>query len=86
MIERYFLDHPRAVGETYGGHLKTAGFFGLRMVGGGIACMIHGLLPALFVKTGSSTVRNLYAQMQPRSERAAMSQIPPPNFLPEYEI
>ena len=28
MIDRYFRDHPRSVGETYFQHLQTAGGFG----------------------------------------------------------
>ncbi|CAH0350479.1 MAG: DUF6356 family protein [Pseudomonadota bacterium] len=86
MFQTFFLDHPRRVGETYWGHAHTAGSFGVRMVIGGVACMIHGLLPAFFVKTGSTTVRNLYGEMQPRSERASRAEMPPLQFLPEYEI
>lgn len=86
MFQKLFLEHPRNVGETYLGHMHTAGSFGIRMVFGGVACMIHGLFPTLFVKTGSSTVRNLYGQMQPRAERASQASRPAPQFLPEYEI
>ncbi len=85
MFQSFFLDHPRRVGETYWGHAHTASSFGARMVIGGVACMIHGLLPNVFVKTGGTTVRKLYGEMQPRSERAA-GIVPPPQFLPEYEI
>lgn len=86
MFQRLFLDHPRHVGESYVGHLHTASSFGIRMIAGGIGCMIHGLLPAAFVKTGSNTVRKLYGEMQPRSERASKAVMPAPQFLPEYEI
>jgi hypothetical protein len=39
MISRLFTDHPRAIGETYGEHARTAWSFGWRMTLGGIACM-----------------------------------------------
>ena len=51
-----FTDHPKSVDETYGEHLVMASSFGLRMILGGIACLIHGLLPFLFVKTGSQQI------------------------------
>lgn len=86
MLGRLFLDHPRHVGESYIGHLHTAGSFGFRMIAGGIGCVIHGLIPAAFVKTGSNTVRELYSEMQPRSERASTAAMSAPQFLPEYEI
>jgi hypothetical protein len=56
-------DHPASVGETYGEHLRHATGFGLRMVLGGLACIAHGILPFLFVRTGSKQVTTLHQQM-----------------------
>ena len=53
---KLFTEHPASVGETYGEHLVMASGFGFRMILGGMACLIHGLLPFLFVKTGSSQI------------------------------
>jgi hypothetical protein len=58
-----FTDHPASVGETYGEHLAAAGGFGLRMILGGMACLLHGLLPFLFTRTGSSTIALLHDRM-----------------------
>jgi hypothetical protein len=58
---RPFTEHPATVGETYLEHLLFAGTFGCRMLGGGLACCIHGLLPFLFVRTGSSVLLDLHA-------------------------
>jgi hypothetical protein len=55
MMKNAFTDHPAAVGETYGAHLAMASGFGVSMILGGLACLVHGLLPFLFVKTGSRT-------------------------------
>ncbi len=58
-----FTDHPASVGENYVEHLGSAGFFGTRMVLGGLACMLHGLLPFLFVRTGRQTIELLHDRM-----------------------
>ena len=63
MIRKAFTEHPASVGETYGQHLVHACSFGVRMVLGGFACMLHGLLPFLFVRTGSRQIQTLHGQM-----------------------
>ena len=60
---RIFTDHPQSVGESYGEHLMMAGGFGVRMVLGGMACLIHALLPFLFVRTGSVQISALHETM-----------------------
>lgn len=77
MLDR-FTSHPASVGETYAEHLVAASGFGLRMIIAGLACMLHGLLPFLFVKTGSRCVDALHKQMvtkriKPASDDAATS-------------
>ncbi|PKB19337.1 hypothetical protein B0I00_1568 [Novosphingobium kunmingense] len=74
-IAKLFTDHPASVGETYGEHLAMATGFGLRMVLGGLACMVHGLLPFLFVKTGSKQITTLHSTMVANRNRKAMSAI-----------
>ena len=63
MIKAWFTVHPRSVGETYGEHLRAAAGFGFAMIGAGLACLLHALLPFLFVRTGSETVRRLHQRM-----------------------
>jgi hypothetical protein len=58
-----FTSHPNTVGETYSEHLATATGFGGRMIVAGLACMLHGIFPFLFVTTGSRTVRHLHEVM-----------------------
>ena len=55
-IRRLFVEHPASVNETYLEHMGVATSFGSRMIVAGVACMIHGLLPFLFLTTGSRTV------------------------------
>ena len=63
MIERFFILHPRSVGETYGEHLMTAAGFGTTMVAAGLACLVHAVIPGLFAKTGSTAITRLHDRM-----------------------
>lgn len=70
MIDRFFLSHPRSVNESYAAHAGTALGVGARMIGGGLAAIVHGLVPALFQTTGSRTIKSLYARLDDRHEGA----------------
>ena len=63
LIKRLFVEHPHTVGESYFEHLQAASGFGSRMILSGIACLLHGLLPFLFVRTGSAAVTELHDRM-----------------------
>lgn len=62
-ITRPFTEHPASVNETYLEHLASASGFAFRMIVAGVACLLHGLFPFLFVTTGSSTIRELHERM-----------------------
>jgi hypothetical protein len=62
-LSRAFIDHPASVGESYGEHLCRAACFGTRMVFAGFACLIHGVFPFLFVRTGSRAISELNDRM-----------------------
>lgn len=83
-----FLAHPKAVGETYLEHGATAARFGLTMIAGGAACLLHAVVPALCTNSASERVKRLYSQMRARqpgfaSQRPAFDD---PAWRPEYEI
>lgn len=85
MWRKLFLEHPEAVGESYGEHLRMAASFGVPMILGGLACLAHGLVPALFRSTGSATVRRLHARLSACPHRGAAyagSARPDPASLP----
>jgi hypothetical protein len=63
-LHRLFTEHPESVGETYGEHMVRASCFGGRMVVAGLGCMVHALLPFIFVRTGSRAIDELHARMQ----------------------
>jgi hypothetical protein len=88
MFDRLFLSHPESVGESYAEHLAVAGRFGAKLVVGGIACIVHAIVPGLFVRTGSETVKALYGEMTARqpafaNRRPAYRE---PEWQLEYEI
>lgn len=62
-LQKLFTEHPASVGETYGEHLVMATGFGARMILGGLACLLHGIFPFLFVKTGSAQIATLHERM-----------------------
>jgi hypothetical protein len=69
MSHNPFTHHPREVGESYGEHFANAGRFGLRMIGGGIACIVHAIFPFLFVNKGSETVKGLHTKLAERVDK-----------------
>ncbi len=60
---RAFSEHPASVGETYSEHMGRAACFGGRMIAAGVACLVHALLPFLFVHTGSRAIGELNERM-----------------------
>ncbi|MGP8034561.1 MAG: DUF6356 family protein [Steroidobacteraceae bacterium] len=77
---RAFTEHPASVGETYSEHMGRAACFGLRMIGAGVACLVHALLPFLFVRTGSAAIAELNDRMVVNRRRAAPTASTP--YLP----
>ncbi|MCY4565829.1 MAG: DUF6356 family protein [Gammaproteobacteria bacterium] len=62
-------DHLQEVGETYPQHLIKASGFAATMLAGGVACLVHALLPFLFVRTGSNCIRRLNEEMVQNRKR-----------------
>lgn len=62
-LRTYFTAHPESVGESYVEHMGTAFSFGGRMLFGGLACLVHGLFPFLFTRTGSAMISRLHDEM-----------------------
>jgi hypothetical protein len=50
-MSNLFTQHPNAVNESYWEHFCFALRFGLKMLGGGLAAVVHAVLPFLFVST-----------------------------------
>lgn len=71
MFTRLFLEHPRSIGESYLEHQRCALRFGLSLLVAGMACVVHALIPGLFVRTGSDAIARLNGQMIARRARTA---------------
>jgi uncharacterized membrane protein YgaE (UPF0421/DUF939 family) len=69
MADNLFTKHPHEVGESYSQHFGVALRFGLRMIGGGLACFVHAIFPFLCERTGSETVRSLNASLCKRVDK-----------------
>ena len=69
-----FTAHPHSVGETYLGHGVFACRYGAKMAAGGIAALLHGILPFLFQTTGSRITRELAASLDESAARAARNE------------
>lgn len=65
-MNNIFTTHPQSLGETYGEHSKEALFCGFIMIVSGFACMVHALLPFLFLKTASRNVSYLSQRFEKR--------------------
>lgn len=70
MIERLFLAHLHDIDESYTQHAGHAFYIGLRLLWSGFACLVHGLLPGLFMKTASNTLADIEQLMARRRELA----------------
>lgn len=63
--------HLDTVHESYLQHLCFAVRFGLRMMGGGLAAIIHAICPAVFESTASRTLFALHDEVRARQAKAA---------------
>ncbi|MEM8766290.1 MAG: DUF6356 family protein [Pseudomonadota bacterium] len=67
-LRRLLLEHPRDIGESYGEHAGHALTIGLKMIGAGLACLVHAVLPGLFVRTATTTVDDIQGLMVRRTD------------------
>jgi hypothetical protein len=81
MIDRLFQEHPKSLGMSWAEHGAGAMVIGARMVGAGLACIVHAAVPALFTQTAGRTIMSLHDHMVSRKAGAAN-----PNAWPDYEI
>lgn len=74
-MKNIFTEHPHSINETYPQHFKFASLFGIKMIIGGLACLMHAIFPFLFKNTGSNFLmrmtHNFIARMPTIEGRAA---------------
>ncbi|TQV80835.1 DUF6356 family protein [Denitrobaculum tricleocarpae] len=62
-MKTLFTEHPNSVNETYGQHMVMSASFGVAMLCGAFAAMVHAVFPFLFEKTGSAIITRLHDRM-----------------------
>ena len=62
-MPRPFTDHPDSVGETYLEHMGQAWGFAATMATGALCCLLHGVFPFAFQKSGSRRIIELHERM-----------------------
>jgi len=67
-LHRLFLSHPETVDETYGEHFSFALGFSLRLIGAGLAALVHAIIPCLFETTASRMIREMNARIVSRAQ------------------
>lgn len=81
LADSLFTEHPRSLGMSWAGHAAGAVRIGAQLIGAGLACMVHAIVPGWFTGTAGRTVTSMYEHMTQRRAGAAN-----PNDWPEYEI
>jgi len=71
-LQRLFLSHPATVDETYGEHFLFALGFALRLLGAGLAALIHAIIPCLFEHTASRMIREMHDRITSRAHEPAV--------------
>ncbi len=66
-MSNLFTKHPTDINETYWQHMCFAAKYGAHLIGAGLACIIHGIFPFLFMRTASQTIENLQKKCQNRN-------------------
>lgn len=84
MLKRLFIDHPKAVNETYMQHFCTSMSFSMKLLKAAAACFIHALVPGLCIKTGSKAITELHVRMVEFRIKGSSEAVP--NEHPEDSI
>jgi hypothetical protein len=60
------------MGESYWTHAKFALAIGFRMLGAGVACIIHAIVPELFKTTASTQAQQVLVLMASRRRSSSL--------------
>ena len=64
MLGRLFVDHPRSLGLSWFAHGAGALKIGFKLIGAGLAALVHGVVPGLFTDTAGRIVTETYHYVQ----------------------
>jgi hypothetical protein len=80
-VTSLFTEHPRSLGMSWLGHGVGAAKIGATLVGAGLACFVHAIVPGWFTQTAGRTVARIYDDIKQRNAAAAN-----PDEWSDYEI
>jgi hypothetical protein len=75
MLRKLLFEHPEEIGESYSEHASHALWIGLQMIGAGLACLLHAIVPGLCICTASRTVSAITDLMHAREAKANIAPI-----------
>jgi hypothetical protein len=81
VIGRLFVEHPRSLGLSWAAHGGGAVVIAVKLVGAGLACLVHAAVPGWFSQTAGKTVERMHGHMMQRKAGASN-----PENWPDYEI
>ena len=81
VVHRLFVEHPRSLGMSWSKHGAGAILIGTTLVGAGLACLVHAVVPGWFTQTAGKTITRMHYHMMRRKADAAN-----PENWPDYEI
>lgn len=81
LLNRLFVEHPSSLGMSWAKHGAGAVVIGATLVGAGMACFVHALVPGWFTQTAGKTVARMHDHMIRRKAGSAN-----PENWPDYEI
>jgi len=64
MLGRLFTDHPRSLGLSWTGHAAGAFRIGGKLIGAGLAAIVHAIVPGWFTDTAGRIVTETYQYIQ----------------------
>ena len=65
-VDRLFLEHPRAVNESYFQHQAFALRFAWRLLKAALAAFIHAFIPSCYDKTASKAIMKMHQELVSR--------------------
>jgi len=74
--QRLFAAHPADVGENYWQHFANATGFGVRMIWGGLVCLVHAVIPGVCCTKASEMIGELHERMVTTRRRPAGRELP----------
>ena len=81
LADYLFFAHPRSLGMSWTAHGLGALGIGVRLLGAGLACLVHALVPGFFTETTGKAITSIYEHAVGRRTGTA-----DPENWPDYEI